>query len=162
MGAHSECKLPTLLLAQNKNLPPLWTVWRLILTHSWCSMLSRNWWKAKYLTGQLHHHGDYIIREVGISPLCYIFQEVRFNCGSFCYVYWKTQWTTRTQSPGKEDLENLEWWIQTRLPGNGENGKRKPVWLMINFLGLYDITTIKWYLPKLMAKDILINSISSE
>jgi len=35
----------------------LWGI-ALILTGSWCSVLSCNWWKSKYFAGELHHNND--------------------------------------------------------------------------------------------------------
>ena len=48
-----ECEVLTLILAPKPN-----SRWggALILTHSWCSMLSRNWWNNTNLTRQLHHN----------------------------------------------------------------------------------------------------------
>jgi len=49
--------LPLWVWAQNKSKPHLWCG-ALILTRSWCSMLSRSWWEDKYLTWQLYHTDD--------------------------------------------------------------------------------------------------------
>ena len=44
--------------SKTNGLYALWDGW-LILTHSWCSILSRDWWKPRYQTQQLHSTESY-------------------------------------------------------------------------------------------------------